>query len=649
MPLVLAQCSAQKAGGDPEMIESCLQALESFVLRCPKEIAPHEHDIANASLNFLGYDPNYGDDDGTSNSDDDLEDEASDEEDYSDDDDVSWKVRRASAKVISAIIVSRPDTLVDFVARFAPALISRFQEREENVRMDIFATFNDLVSQASFCSPCHAAPSSVNICTRVPRVRLSQVKVQRTAETAAGGSVGQEARSCASLLLHEVPRVVKATCRQMKVKSVRTRIAAFSCLRQLASTLPGCLVDHVSAFMPGVKNALGDTGSNNLLLEVLSFLQVALSSHPAAVFQPYMEALVPLVLILVKHRYYKISVEALRVCCEMVLVLRPHPPADEFDFRPFVQPLFASVKARLLAQDQDQEVKECAISCMGLVLCHFADADAAELSSCLPILLDRMRNEITRTTTIKTFAALASATIDTGLMSPMPNAKATVLQTVVTELSAFLRKSNRPLRQASKDRARRCPRARSPHLPASHTHAGLTWRAEHHHPGAWLETCAQRTWRLAGGATEPCGRVRLAHGAPLFGSGLHNRSHNQGQPRTEGGRDHFAEGGGSARIARPTGLCAAFTSQSLHGACAPRCSGTQFPVADLAAPRNTICEVCADECTGCNLASCCRVLHQRSNGGATRCNDSNICRFGLRGAERAHSYAFLAVPGRDRA
>jgi len=463
VPLVLAQCSAQKAGGDPEMIESCLQALESFVLRCPKEIAPHEHDIADVSLNFLGYDPNYGDDDGTSNSDDDLEDEASDEEDYSDDDDVSWKVRRASAKVISAIIVSRPDTLVDFVARFAPALISRFQEREENVRMDIFATFNDLVTQESFCSPGHSAPTSVNICTRVctrvPRVWLSQVKVQRTAETAAGDSVGQEARSCASLLLHEVPRVVKATCRQMKVKSVRTRIAAFSCLRQLVSTLPGCLVDHVSAFMPGAKNALGDTGSNNLLLEVLSFLQVALSSHPAAVFQPHMQTLAPLVLLLVKHRYYKISVEALRVCCEMVLVLRPHPPADDFDFRPFVQPLFASVKARLLAQDQDQEVKECAISCMGLVLCHFADADAAELSSCLPILLDRLRNEITRTTTIKTFAALASATIDTGLMSPMPNAKATVLQTVVTELSAFLRKSNRPLRQARKDRARPCPRA----------------------------------------------------------------------------------------------------------------------------------------------------------------------------------------------
>ena len=105
MPLVLTQCSAQKAGGDAEMIESCLQALESFVLCCPKEIAPHEQDIASLSLHFLGYDPNYDDYDSAGGSDDDFEDEASDEADYSDDDDVSWKVRRASTKVISAIIV----------------------------------------------------------------------------------------------------------------------------------------------------------------------------------------------------------------------------------------------------------------------------------------------------------------------------------------------------------------------------------------------------------------------------------------------------------------------------------------------------------------------------------------------------------------
>ena len=66
-------------------------------------------------------------------------------------------------------------------------------------------------------------------------------------------------------------------------------------------------------------------------------------------------------------------------------------------------PLFACARARLLAHDQDQEVKECAISCVGLVLAHLGDACAAEVPEVLPVLLERLRNEITRVTTVRTF------------------------------------------------------------------------------------------------------------------------------------------------------------------------------------------------------------------------------------------------------
>eukprot|EP00965_Chrysotila_dentata_P252409 6210662-Pleurochrysis_carterae.AAC.1 len=55
-------------------------------------------------------------------------------------------------------------------------------------------------------------------------------------------------------------------------------------------------------------------------------------------------------------------------------VLRPYPPAEDFAFRPLVPPLFSTVKGRLTAQDQDQEVKECAIVCMGTAICHLGDA-----------------------------------------------------------------------------------------------------------------------------------------------------------------------------------------------------------------------------------------------------------------------------------
>ncbi len=51
----------------------------------------------------------------------------SDQDDYSDDDDVSWKIRRASAKCLEAIICTRHDLLSLFYSEISPLIISRFK------------------------------------------------------------------------------------------------------------------------------------------------------------------------------------------------------------------------------------------------------------------------------------------------------------------------------------------------------------------------------------------------------------------------------------------------------------------------------------------------------------------------------------------
>ena len=69
------------------------------------------------------------------------------EEGYSDDEDTSWKVRRAAAKAVSAVIHSFPELLPNIFSQAAPALVGRFREREETVKADIFSTFTDLLRQ----------------------------------------------------------------------------------------------------------------------------------------------------------------------------------------------------------------------------------------------------------------------------------------------------------------------------------------------------------------------------------------------------------------------------------------------------------------------------------------------------------------------
>lgn len=127
IPLVVyySQCD------DEELVEYSLQAFESFVRRCPKEITAYIKEIMDLCLKYVSYDPNY-------NYDDDDEEEANameadeneeddDQEDYSDDDDVSWKIRRAASKCLDAIIHTRHELLHVFYSEVSPILISRFK------------------------------------------------------------------------------------------------------------------------------------------------------------------------------------------------------------------------------------------------------------------------------------------------------------------------------------------------------------------------------------------------------------------------------------------------------------------------------------------------------------------------------------------
>jgi len=70
------------------------------------------------------------------------------DEEYSDDEDASWKVRRAAAKCLATIVAAYPDALGEVYGQACPALLARFREREESVKIDVFHAFIALLAQA---------------------------------------------------------------------------------------------------------------------------------------------------------------------------------------------------------------------------------------------------------------------------------------------------------------------------------------------------------------------------------------------------------------------------------------------------------------------------------------------------------------------
>jgi cullin-associated NEDD8-dissociated protein 1 len=76
----------------------------------------------------------------------------------------------------------------------------------------------------------------------------------------------------------------------------------------------------------------------------------------------------------------QVAAEALRVCEQMVSVIRPNPPAPTAaELSPVVSGMFSCINSRLAAQDQDQEVKECAILCMAHLVATCGDLLSAEV------------------------------------------------------------------------------------------------------------------------------------------------------------------------------------------------------------------------------------------------------------------------------
>ncbi|RNA07993.1 cullin-associated NEDD8-dissociated [Brachionus plicatilis] len=336
IPLIVFYCSSN----DEEIVEYSLQAFESFVRRCPKEITPFIKQILDMNLKYISYDPNYNyDDEDEMDVDEADNDEEEDQEEYSDDDDVSWRIRRAAAKCLDAIIGTRRELLYVFYNEVSPVLISRFKEREETVKADIFSVYITILQQ-----------------TKPLILKSKQFLDMKQLET--------EEKSI-QLLKSQINAIVKALQKLLKNKNAKTRQGCFALLTQLVNVYPGALASHLNVLVQGIVFSLNDKSStSNMKIDTLNFLNNLILTHDEKLFHKYLDSIVKVsILKCIQDNFYKIASDALLVSQHLSAIIRSSLNENK-NCCQYAVDFFSATLARLKQTDIDQEVKERAINCI---------------------------------------------------------------------------------------------------------------------------------------------------------------------------------------------------------------------------------------------------------------------------------------------
>lgn len=494
-PFVLSALSAQEVDEemdtsddegerDPEVdevLEAALIALEGFLGSCSSDMRAYTTETIEATTRLLKYDPNLagGDDDDdddamASDEEDALEDDDYEEETgFDDDEDASWKVRRCAAKAIYTLISTRSngDLLEDgtLYGRVAPALVARFKEREENVRLEILSALSNLVRKSG------DGPTPVKFADEHPQG--GTMLPPPTRKRRRGGSdvsmldnnhlnlgYASPARSSTPTigpradLTKLSPEIVKGVAQLLKQSTSppSTKQACIVLVKDIVITQRGGLDSYLTQIVDPVVEAAKTSGgttssasatANSLRIQALQLLGAIADTHPSASFQPYLSKVVPALIYGARDKYSKLSIEALAATEQVIKALTP-PRGDKTGSQnqKHLEELHDILVTRIGAKDVDLEARRSAIHVLGVFLGRSSGTDLLSLQnrvSALELLAGSLKNELTRLASVRAIDSIAEHTNAQGELSTK------WVRAVALELGAQLRKASRALRGAS--------------------------------------------------------------------------------------------------------------------------------------------------------------------------------------------------------
>ena len=477
MELVEQQEAEAEADGERDVLleevrEAAFIAVECFLQYCAQDMRAYKGDVLQAALRFLKYEPNVAEDDDEDMEEEEEDDEFEMEEDFEeetgfeDEDDVSWKVRRCSAKALQALIGTMDPNDPALFGQIAPALIARFKEKEESVRSEVIQTLAYLITKTGSIDARDAPTQSSHIIPPSRKRRRgfsdslgSDLHAQQALMNGYASPTTPPPMDTGTKGLAKInPDIVKGAAKLLKSSTPQTRQVVLALLKDMVSAQRGGLSEHASLVIDPVVEALNSASAggsvniagNNLRVEALALLRVIAEMHSSKILEPHLSKIVPALVAAAKDRYAKVSSEAFgTIECFIKALTPPRSAASKTSNGEYLMQLYQVVTERITASDTDTEVRQKAVSALGLLVGRTSGAAGAKLLSQenrfagQQLIADRLKNELTRLPCVKAVDTIAV------LAQNRNDFKPDFPSTVALELAAQLRKASRSLRGAS--------------------------------------------------------------------------------------------------------------------------------------------------------------------------------------------------------
>ena len=353
--------------------EACLNTFGSLVRR-NLLIEPQISLITFIALELTTYDPHYNDEEEMMDDHDIMS--QSSFNDSTDEEDETWKVRRASAKMLAEIAAA--DLLESKYDLLSKPLMDRFNERVEIVRIDVINAFRMLInSKATYIG--------------------GQESKRRKLDIGAVDSKWHQARES---LAKDVDAIIILLVRQFNGCSLSTIEIGFQLLSEITQVLNGGLSTSINQLKSPIESILTHSRrdlniSATLKIKLLGFIKSVLNYHQAHTIWTFLEEISSSIIHSTLDKFYKVRFESLRLIQEIVASIHTSlqdSPMGHPDYLPLIEKLLKGSLAVLNNNEIEPEVLEQAIINCSMIIVKFTGIDSESLlkSQLLPNIINNL-------------------------------------------------------------------------------------------------------------------------------------------------------------------------------------------------------------------------------------------------------------------